>query len=310
MKNTVLTTNTPYPSWKIRRIRAYTSQETTKNSSAIRRIQKTSIRQYIKLQAEKAQRRGQMFNWETATYGKSYGDDLDFFTGFKADYPAIVYNDALTSNENVPSKPPVSIYNAIKVDIDFSISFSDSDDEDYTFICDKNSFSYKLIPINDLKPEPVNDHVEINTELCSKNVDIKPMDSVVCISNHTTLVESDECLETNHNKKRELSEIYSPKPLYGVSASPIRHMALPPRDQRYQYLRFEGLEYTNANIVDFEERMLMEHRDAQVQSVLTSRAWGRLFRVRGPLVHELILEFFSTFRFGEAVLDLDTVGAL
>ncbi|GJS57024.1 hypothetical protein Tco_0651808 [Tanacetum coccineum] len=43
---------------------------------------------------------------------------------------------------------------------------------------------------------------------------------------------------------------------------------------------------------------------------VTSRAWRRLFKVRGPLVHELILEFFSTFRFGEVVLDLDTTGAL
>nr|GEY01060.1 hypothetical protein [Tanacetum cinerariifolium] len=32
--------------------------------------------------------------------------------------------------------------------------------------------------------------------------------------------------------------------------------------------------------------------------------------LRGPLVHEPILEFFSTFRFGEAILDLDTPGAL
>ncbi|GJU81489.1 hypothetical protein Tco_1283854 [Tanacetum coccineum] len=43
-------------------------------------------------------------------------------------------------------------------------------------------------------------------------------------------------------------------------------------------------------------RMLMEHRDAQGQSVFTSRAWRGLFEIRGPLVHELILEFFSTFR--------------
>ncbi|GJT80215.1 hypothetical protein Tco_1054557 [Tanacetum coccineum] len=35
-----------------------------------------------------------------------------------------------------------------------------------------------------------------------------------------------------------------------------RHdMALPPRDQRYQYLRFEVLEYTDADIMDFEERL-------------------------------------------------------
>nr|GFA22087.1 hypothetical protein [Tanacetum cinerariifolium] len=80
-------------------------------------------------------------------------------------------------------------------------------------------------------------------------------------------------------------------------------MALPPRDQRHQYLRYEGLQYTNADIVDFETRldriyrreehrvqvfnfgglldlmaeglrdmMLMEHKDAQGQRVFTSRA--------------------------------------
>ncbi|GJS96447.1 hypothetical protein Tco_0803415 [Tanacetum coccineum] len=118
-------------------------------------------------------------------------------------------------------------------------------------------------------------------------------------------------------------------------------MALPPRDQRHQYLRYEGLQYTDDDIANFEARlariyrrevhrvqvfdfgglpdlmadglsarMLMEHMDAQGVSLFTSRAWRRLFDIRGPLVHELILEFFSTFRFGEAVTDLDTAGAL
>ncbi|GJZ48001.1 hypothetical protein Tco_0601833 [Tanacetum coccineum] len=32
-------------------------------------------------------------------------------------------------------------------------------------------------------------------------------------------------------------------------------MALSPRDQRHQYLRFEGLEYTDADIIYFEERL-------------------------------------------------------
>ncbi|GKE68128.1 hypothetical protein Tco_1526200, partial [Tanacetum coccineum] len=118
-------------------------------------------------------------------------------------------------------------------------------------------------------------------------------------------------------------------------------MSLPPRYQSYQYLRYEGLQYTDADIADFEirlariyrrevhrvyvfnfgglldliaeglsTRMLMEHKDAQGQSVFTSQAWRRLFDIRVPLVHELILEFFSTFSFGEAVLDLDKPGAL
>nr|GEU36256.1 hypothetical protein [Tanacetum cinerariifolium] len=75
-------------------------------------------------------------------------------------------------------------------------------------------------------------------------------------------------------------------------------MALPPRDQRHQYLRYEGLQYTDADIVDFERGWLGYTRESQ--------AWRRLFNIRGPLVHELILEFCSTFKFRQAVFDLDT----
>ncbi|GKA12470.1 hypothetical protein Tco_0692016 [Tanacetum coccineum] len=112
-----------------------------------------------------------------ASWIKAFTTAIDFET----DFPAIVYNDASTSNQNVSSRPTVCIYNAIKSDIDFSISYFNSEDEDYTFIYDKDSLSHKLIPVNDLKSESVNDHVEINTELCSKNIDIKPMNSIVCI---------------------------------------------------------------------------------------------------------------------------------
>ncbi|GKG00810.1 hypothetical protein Tco_0302500, partial [Tanacetum coccineum] len=32
-------------------------------------------------------------------------------------------------------------------------------------------------------------------------------------------------------------------------------MVLPPRDQRHQYLRYEGLQYADADIEDFETRL-------------------------------------------------------
>ncbi|GJS42926.1 hypothetical protein Tco_0567969 [Tanacetum coccineum] len=81
-------------------------------------------------------------------------------------------------------------------------------------------------------------------------------------------------------------------------------MALPPRAQRHQYLMFEGLEYTDVDIANFEERlgkiygrgvhrvqvfnfggltdlmaeglssrMLMEHRDTQGQ-IVSEVAWS------------------------------------
>ncbi|GJS72265.1 hypothetical protein Tco_0705106 [Tanacetum coccineum] len=163
-----------------------------------------TMEEYIQLMADKTRRHRQTFNCETATYVKVYYNDLESFTDFETDFPAIVYNDASTSNQNVSSEPTVSIYNAIKADIDFYISFSNSEDEDYTFIYNKDSSSYKLILANDLKPEPINEHVEINTESCLENIDVKPMDSVICISKDTTPIEFDENIETNQDAIRRI----------------------------------------------------------------------------------------------------------
>ncbi|GKE44400.1 hypothetical protein Tco_1471684 [Tanacetum coccineum] len=107
-------------------------------------------------------------------------------------------------------------------------------------------------------------------------------------------------------------------------------------EQRHPFLRYQGLQYTDEDIADFEERleriygreihrvqvvdfqgmlelmrdglftrMRMEHHDDAGVVVFTSQAWGRLFGTRGPLVWELILEFLSTLKFGEVLLDLD-----
>ncbi|GKF54158.1 hypothetical protein Tco_0161068, partial [Tanacetum coccineum] len=111
---------------------------------------------------------------------------------------------------------------------------------------------------------------------------------------------------------------------------------LPSREQRHPCLRYQGLEYTDADIIDFEDRleriysreihkaqvvdfqgmpelmrdvlfarMRMEHHDDASVVIFTSQAYGRLFDTRGPLVRELILEFLSMLRFGEVLLDLD-----
>ncbi|GKA71567.1 hypothetical protein Tco_0777706, partial [Tanacetum coccineum] len=85
-------------------------------------------------------------------------------------------------------------------------------------------------------------------------------------------------------------------------------MVLPPRKQRHRFLRYEGLEYTDSDIVDFESRMAMEHHDEVGVVVFTSQACRRMFSTRGPLVWELILEFLSTLKFGEVLLDLDAPG--
>ncbi|GJS52461.1 hypothetical protein Tco_0625823 [Tanacetum coccineum] len=45
------------------------------------------------------------------------------------------------------------------------ISFDESDDEDYTIVYDENSFSYKIISVNNLKTNSENDNEKVNMPL-------------------------------------------------------------------------------------------------------------------------------------------------
>ncbi|GJZ18217.1 hypothetical protein Tco_0554340 [Tanacetum coccineum] len=57
--------------------------------------------------------------------------------------------------------------------------------------------------------------------------------------------------------------------------------------------------------MSMDARLSMEHTDALGHVVFTCHAWRRLFEIKGPLVRELMLEFFSTCRFADIVLDLE-----
>ncbi|GJZ85657.1 hypothetical protein Tco_0650996 [Tanacetum coccineum] len=93
------------------------------------------MEEYIRLEEEKARRRGKVYNWETATYGKIwYDEDIHDHKSVETEFPAIVFNDALTSEVTLPCEPTISPLN--ENEIDFRISFDESDDEDYTVIYD------------------------------------------------------------------------------------------------------------------------------------------------------------------------------
>ncbi|GJW03967.1 hypothetical protein Tco_1562823 [Tanacetum coccineum] len=130
-----------------------------------------TMEEYIQLEAKKAHRRGQEFNWETATYGKvMYFEDIDYFKDYENEFLAIVYEDALTSELEESSEPTLSAHHVEKVDFDFVISIDESDDEDYTFTYDKNSFSNKLVSVNDLKLDSDNDDDKINIKQSSRDI--------------------------------------------------------------------------------------------------------------------------------------------
>nr|GFA91212.1 hypothetical protein [Tanacetum cinerariifolium] len=69
-----------------------------------------TMEEYIKLEAEKARRRGKTFIWETTAYDKvRYHEDIDYFKEFKTDFPDIVFDDAVPLTTRSHLNPPDAI---------------------------------------------------------------------------------------------------------------------------------------------------------------------------------------------------------
>ncbi|GJT09896.1 hypothetical protein Tco_0856938 [Tanacetum coccineum] len=234
---------------------------------------------------------------------------------------AIVIDDAFTPQDALPCKSQVST--PVNDEIDFRISFDESDDKDYTIICNKNSFSYKMISVNNLKtdsendnekagipsfppPKPTTSYIDdldfvndFENEFPAICLNMMKRNKIFCtlmIYSPFNIIRPDGLKSEKDNNDNDIDIIQSSEDM----------APLPPHDQRHPFLRYQGLEYTDADIADFEERLeriysreIHRLRDDSGVVVFTSRAWGRLFDTRGPLVRELILEFLSTLRFGE-----------
>ncbi|GJU51348.1 hypothetical protein Tco_1220903 [Tanacetum coccineum] len=83
------------------------------------------------LKEENPRRRGKVYNWETATYGKIWdNEDVHDLESVETEFPSIVFNDTLTFEATLSSEPTISSLN--NDEIDFRVSFDESDDEDCT----------------------------------------------------------------------------------------------------------------------------------------------------------------------------------
>ncbi|GJU22948.1 hypothetical protein Tco_1156290 [Tanacetum coccineum] len=90
-----------------------------------------TMEEYIMLEEEKAQKRGKVFNWETAKYGKIwYDEDIHDLRSVETEFPTIAFNDGVSYEKTLSCEPTVSSLNN---EIDFRISFDDSDNEDYMY---------------------------------------------------------------------------------------------------------------------------------------------------------------------------------
>ncbi|GJS84479.1 hypothetical protein Tco_0751020 [Tanacetum coccineum] len=65
-----------------------------------------TMEEYIRLEEEKSRKRGKVFNWETAMYGKMwYDEDVHDLISVETESPAIAFNDQIASNKHFLVNP-------------------------------------------------------------------------------------------------------------------------------------------------------------------------------------------------------------
>ncbi|GJX81718.1 hypothetical protein Tco_0331199, partial [Tanacetum coccineum] len=218
-----------------------------------------TIEEYIRLEEEKSRKRGKVFNWETAKYGKIwYEEDIRDLRSVETKFPAIAFNDGVSSEKTLIREPTPAI--SCFDDLDF---FKDLENE-FPAIVYNDAQTSK----SDLLTEPI---------LNPQHID-----------------------EFNLNDETSLNDCGG------------QDMTLPPHDQRHQYLRYEGLQYSDADIVDFEARLARIYR-REVHRVHVFDFGGLPNLMADGLSARMFIEHKDAqgaSLFGEAVTDLDTLGAL
>ncbi|GKB93801.1 hypothetical protein Tco_0979938 [Tanacetum coccineum] len=250
-------------------------------------------------------------------------EDLDFFKDFENEFPTIVYNDALTYKSDLLTEPNLNPQHVDEFDLNDETSLSEYDEEEQNgrFVLSRfvrlHQFPFNIILPDDLKSKNDNDDNDIDIIQSSEGNEIIQGSNVLSKTSHDKVTKTFKMGSFVINLKVNIvtwthyangmlffliMNLYVP---FGIPFDPKRYY----KDGDYAIMlrrpRYQGLEYTDADIADFEERIVMEHRDNVGVVVFTSQAWGRLFDTRGPLVWEIILEFLSMLRFGEVLLDLD-----
>ncbi|GJY61974.1 hypothetical protein Tco_0462631 [Tanacetum coccineum] len=139
-----------------------------------------TMEEYIRLEEEKARRRGQVYNWEKVTYGKIWYDkDVHYLRSFEKEFPAIILRKssqplpamyALTSDFS--PEPTVSPQHIDEFD---ETSLSECDDEGQKVIYFNDLFPSNIIYPDDLSDKDNdNDKIDIKHSLGDLSIELLP----------------------------------------------------------------------------------------------------------------------------------------
>ncbi|GJV12674.1 hypothetical protein Tco_1354215 [Tanacetum coccineum] len=124
----------------------------------------------------------QVYNWETAMYGKIlYDEDVHYLRFFEKEFPAIVYNDALASKSDFSYEPMVRPQHVDEVNLKNETLLSDYDDEKHNVISFNDLLPFNIFSVNDLKLKKDDDDDNIDMKQSLGDLSIKPLPNLISI---------------------------------------------------------------------------------------------------------------------------------
>ncbi|GKB70766.1 hypothetical protein Tco_0932178 [Tanacetum coccineum] len=92
----------------------------------------------------------------------SFIDNLDFFKEFENEFPAIVYNDALTPKSDFSTEPTLCPQHIDKFDLKDETSLSKYDEVEQSILYFNDLFPFNIVYPDDQKSDKANDENEIH----------------------------------------------------------------------------------------------------------------------------------------------------
>ncbi|GJZ46401.1 hypothetical protein Tco_0593997 [Tanacetum coccineum] len=129
----------------------------------------------------------------------SYFDDLDFFKDFENEFPAIVYNDALTSKLDFLTEPTVSPQHIDEFNLKDETSLSECDEEEQNILNFNVLFPFNVIYPDDSKSDKDNDDDKIDIKQSSGDMSVKPLPDLINTDVGAYAHGSNKLLETSHD---------------------------------------------------------------------------------------------------------------
>ncbi|GJY34729.1 hypothetical protein Tco_0419198 [Tanacetum coccineum] len=134
----------------------------------------------------------------------SYFNDLDYFNDFENEFPAIIYNDALTSKSDFLTKPTLSPQHINEFDLKSETSLSKCDEVEQNVLYFNDLFLFNVVYPNDLKSNKDDDNDKVDIEHSLGNLSIKPLPDVINTDVGAYAHGSNKLLETSHDTSNKI----------------------------------------------------------------------------------------------------------